>query len=350
MVHKSVILTYSFLLLMSIGRKSFSTLGKKKGRSGSTVARLLQPKSETIKIIKNICQSMFQESKKLYVIIDDTLIKKFFSSQIEGTGKFYDMKIGRRINAFKLVVGMISDGKFSIPIFDDYLFDVDVVEKMVIKPKTKIEIAQSFVESALELFPNKKIIVVADGLYSTKEFLQWCLDKEVAAEMRMHSNRVIMYKGKKTSLKNLLMERGICPKGRQMARTITVQWHNMNLEITVVRRIDKHEKESIVFQVATYKALPREHVEAYDCRWPVEKMIRTSKQHIGLQDCYSTSFNIQQNHIAAVFLAYALAQQDVKRLKLKNPEEAIRRFKMKNERYFEQQFFRFLNTEPVTYA
>ncbi len=335
---------------MSIGRKSFENLGRTKNKSGSTIARLLQPKSETFNVIKNICQSMFQDSKKLYLMIDDTLIKKFFSSQIEGTGKFYDMKIGRRINAFKLVIGMISDGKFSIPIFDDYLFDEEVVKSMAEKPKSKIEIAQSFVEKATQLFPKKEIIILADGLYSTKEFLQWCIDNAYKAEMRMHSNRVVMYKGKKIALKKLLTERGIRPKGRQMARTITVQWHNMDLEITIVRRFDKHDNESIVFQVATYKALPREHVEAYKNRWPVEKKIRTSKQYIGLQDCYSTSFTTQQNHVVAVFLSYALAQLEMKRLKLDNPEEAIKRLKAKNEEYFMSRFSRFLDTKPIAHA
>ena len=293
---------------------------------------------------------MFQGSKKLYVIIDDTLIKKFFSSQIEGTGKFYDMKIGRRINAFKLVIGMISDGKFSIPIFDDYLFDPEVMESIGTKPKTKIEIAQSFIEKTEQLFPGKELIILADGLYATKELIKWCIDTKRKTEMRMHSNRVVVYKGQKISLKNLLKERGIEPKGRQMARTITVQWQNMDLEISIVRRIDKHNNETIVFQVATYKAIPRVHSEAYALRWPVEKMIRMSKQHIGLQECYSTSFDTQQNHVAAVFLAYALAQQEVKRLKLKNPEEAIKRFKVENEQYFKRQFLRFLNAEPVAYA
>jgi hypothetical protein len=92
----------------------------------------------------------------------------------------------------------------------------------------------------------------------------------------------------------------------------------------IVRAIDKHGEESIVFQCATYKASPQEHVESYKARWNVEKFIGTAKQKLGLQDCYSRSLQVQRNHVVAVFLAYALAQLQMKVYKLETPETAIR--------------------------
>lgn len=120
------------------------------------------------------------------------------------------------------------------------------------------------------------------------------------------------------------------PKGRKMARTITVTWYDMELEITIVRRIDKKGNESIVFQCATYKASPNQHIEAYNARWYIEKCIRTTKQNLGLQECFSRSLKIQHGHVAAVLLAYSLTQLQMKKNKLKNPEEAIRQFKKEN--------------------
>ena len=146
----------------------------------------------------------------------------------------------------------------------------------------------------------------------------------------MHSNRVVMFKGKKISLKKLSKKKGVYPVGRQMARAISVIWHDMNLEITIVRRIDKHGDETIVFQVATYKALPRDHVKTYKARWAIEKMFRTSKQHLGLQECFSKNLQKQYDHVASVLLTYALVQLDMKKRRYKTPEEAIRRCKMKN--------------------
>jgi hypothetical protein len=148
--------------------------------------------------------------------------------------------------------------------------------------------------------------------------------------MRMHSNRVVVYQGEKISLKKLLQKKGMRPKGRKMARTITATWYDMELEITIVRRIDKRGDESIVFQCATYKASPTEHVKAYDAQWYIEKCIRTTKQKLGLQNYFSKSLQTQHSHVAAVLLAYSLAQLNMKIYKLKNTEQAISQLKEKN--------------------
>ena len=157
----------------------------------------------------------------------------------------------------------------------------------------------------------------------------------------MHSNRVVQYKGKKAKLKDLLLKAGIRPRGRQMARTISVVWHQMKLELTIVRRIDKNDDESFVFQIATYKTKPNEHLKNYKKRWPVEKFFRTTKQYLGLQECFSRVFETQRDHVASVFLAYSLAQLDMKKYKLKTPEDAIRRAKTRNVTFTINKFVRF---------
>ena len=123
-----------------------------------------------------------------------------------------------------------------------------------------------------------------------------------------------------------------------MSRTISVKWHGINLEITIVRRIDKKGHETIVFQAATYKALPREHVAHYKKRWPIEKVIRTCKQHLGLQDCFSRVLQTQKDHVAAVFLAYSLTQVEMKKRRFKTPEQALRRLETKNVNFLTDRF------------
>lgn len=346
----NTIITYPLLVILSIGKKSFENMGKVIRKSGDTVSRLLQPANYSFHYTQTVSQIMFRDKKRLFLIIDDTLVKKIYSRFMQGTGSFFDTKIGRRITAYRLVLGMISDGKFVIPINGAYLFSKELIDEMEKKPLTKEEIAQSFVTLAIKLFPQSKIIVLADGLYATKNFLTWCIENKIAAQMRMHSNRVVFYRGEKISLKNLLNQKGICPKGRQMARTISVVWNNLNLEITIVRRIDKHGEETIVFQVSTYKAMPREHVADYKKRWPIEKVIRTGKQHLGFEECFSRSLDVQHNHVASVMLAYALAQVEMKKYKLKTPEEAIRRLKTKKINFLKQAFARFYNDNLHAHA
>ena len=325
-----MILKYPILNLLSTGKKSFENLGRVVHKTGKTISRWLQPSNVSLEYAQYLCQSIFANKKKLLCVIDDTLVKKIYSQEMQGAGMFYDSKIGKQIMAYKLVICLISDGKFAIPIECAYLFAKEILDLIPEKFQSKEDIAKSFISLAIKLFGKERIIVVADGLYATVNLLRWCKDNRIAAEMRMHSNRVVIFRGEKEAIRELVKRKGIRPKGLKMARTITALWHNMELEITIVRRFDKKSRESIVFQVATYKAYPHEHALNYKRRWPIEKVIRTSKQQLGLQDCYSTSLKTQHNHVSSALLSYALAQLDMKKYRLKTPEQAIRRFKRKN--------------------
>ena len=340
MLNTSTILTYPFLVLLSTGKKSFKNMGKYIQKSGRVVAKLLQPAETSFEMMHQICRSIFSNKKKLVLIIDDTLIKKIFATNMRGTGMFYDTKLRIALNAFRLMTAMITDGRYAIPIGCSYLFAKELLDLCSEKFSSKDDLAKSFIRTALKLFPDKKIVVVADGLYATVGLLDWCTKNNIAVEVRMHSNRVVIYKGTKRKLRELAMLPGVKLVGRQMARTISVEWHGIPLEITIVKRIDKHGTESIVFQAATYKTEPREHVKHYQMRWPIEMGYRTKKQSLGLGDCYSKNLEIQYNHVAAVLLAYALSQLQKRRLKLKTPEAAIAAGK---EKITQRNFYQFVD-------
>jgi Transposase DDE domain len=324
MLIQSTLLMYPFLILLSTGKKSFENMGRIIKTTGRNIAKLLQLAEISFDILHQLSQSNFSNVNILYLIIDDTLIKKIFATSMRGCGMFYDTKLGRCINAFRLVTALISDGKHAIPIGCAYLFSKELLALCSEKYPSKDEIVKLLFGTAKKLFPNVKIVLLADGLYTSVALLKWCIENNISIEMRMHSNRVVLYKGVKIKLCTLANKVGIKLTGRQMARTVSVEWHDLPVEITIVKRIDKNDKESIVFQVSTYKAEPRQHVKAYDMRWKIEKSFRTEKQTLGLGDCYSTSLTIQYNHIASVLLAYGIAELERKKQKLKTPEDAIR--------------------------
>lgn len=323
-------------------------MGKYIQKGGRFIASLLQPAETSFDILHIICRSTFSKSQKIILIIDDTLIKKIFATNMRGTGMFYDTKLRIRINAFKLMTAMITDGRCTIPIGCDYLFAKELLDLCPESFPTKDEIAKAFIRTAIKLFPDKKIVVAMDGLYATIELLDWCKKNNIATEVRMHSNRVVVYKGIRIQVRELAKLQGVKLTGRQMARTISVEWHGIPLELTIVKRADKHGKESIVFQAATYKAEPRVHVKNYKMRWPTEMCYRTGKQSLGLGDCYSKDLTIQHNHMAAVLVAYALAQVEKKKLKLKTPEAAINACKEKfTQGLFDQIIDRFNYSEWI---
>jgi hypothetical protein len=351
MLYTSTVITYPLLILLStLGKKSFENMGRLVQRSGDTIYRLLYPAEISFHQSRSIAKSIFTKKKTLYVGIDDTLVKKIYSTIMQGAGMHFDTKIGRCIMAFRLIIGVVTDGRFAIPIDCAYLFAKELLDMIPQRFPTKDDIAKSIVETAMKVFPDTKLIIVVDGLYTSVEFVGWCRRKNIRLEARMHSNRVVEYKGKRVKVRDFLNMKGMQPKGRQMARTITVVWHEIDLELTIVRRFDKNGKESIVFQIATYKALPREHVANYGKRWSVEMINRTTKQELGLQECYSRKLKTQHNHVAAVLLSYALAQLEMRYCKLDKPEQAIRRCKTKNVSFLERHFARILSNKVEVHA
>ncbi len=329
------IATYPLLtILTNIGKRSFENMGKLIKKSGDTVNRMLRSGRESLEQSKRIAQQIFAHKKELLVIIDETTIKKIYSQMMDGTCWFFDTKIGRSINAYKLLISAISDGKFTVPINTVFTFGKEFYQN----PKQALIITvQLFIIEAQKLFPNARIIAVLDGAFASVEYLKWAIENNIATEVRMHSNRVVEYKGKKRKLREI---KEIRPKGRQMARTVTIVWHGLSLYITAVRRIDKHGNETIVYQAATYKATPKQHATNYKNRWGIEKLIRASKQSLGLQECFSRKIVTQFDHICAVFLAYSIAQLEMKRNSYKNPEAAITAFKNKNPSSLNRMFTR----------
>ena len=318
MMLKSTNICYPLLLILSIGKKSFTNLGQVIQKSGDTIRRLLNPIETNSNYLDNIAVELFRNKKEVFLTVDDTLLKKMFSFFMEGADKFFDTKIGRKIMSYKLLVVGITDGKYMIPLRFAFIPSKDMIEKAA---EFKEELVKKFILEVRQLFPDKTIFVVADGAFATKSLLKWALSLGIKMEVRMHSNRVVEYKGERTQIRNI---KSLVPKGRHMARTIKAVWHGMSLDITAHRRIDRHGEETIVYQAATYEATPAKHVAVYKMRWPTEKLFRTTKQHLGLQECFSTKLDTQLKHVGSVFLAYAFAQLEMKQKKLGTSEDAIR--------------------------
>lgn len=327
-------LRYPLLLIASTTKKTFTAMGTVISKTGDTVKRLLNPAGINFQLLEKIAVNFFSKKSDLVLVIDDTLVKKIYSQLMEGSGRFYDTKLGKRIMAYKLLCSAVTDGRYVFPLWCSFLFAKELLSEPVI---SKDLLVKQMVLSALKLFPHATLTIAADGAFATKDFLLWCNQNGIRAEVRMHSNRKVLYKGKMAAIRDI---KALCPKGRQMARTIQVLWHNIPLHITAQRRIDKHGEESIVFQASTFDAKPSEHVKIYKKRWPIEMLFRTTKQHLGLQECQSRNIDTQLNHISSVFVAFSLAQLERMSRNLDTPEESIRALEIKKIDFLERKFSR----------
>ena len=329
-------LNYSISLILSNTKRSFESLGKQFSKSGDTIKRWLPEKASCCQALLALAQSIFKSSKTLTLSVDDTLLQKRYSRFMVGASYFFDTKLGRSIMAYRLIVGAITDGKYIMPIDFGYMFD-----KETLLPedgsKTKLDYVKQFYNLAKNIFPNIKIKLAADGLFATIKILEWCLQDGIETVMRMHKNRVVIFNDKPCKISDILC---IQPKGRQMARTVRVTWNGLKLYLTAERRFDKHGEESIVYLIATYKVKPIQYVRDYKKRWTIEKFFRTSKQHLGLAECFSRQLITQEKHVASVLLAYGLAQIEMKQKKMDTPEAALRAIKQQNIHTILQRFKR----------
>jgi hypothetical protein len=251
---------------------------------------------------------------------------------MEGSGRFYDTKLKISYTAYKMIIATMSNGSITLPLEGDFLFEKKLSSQPV---PTALDFIKRIILEVKKQFPDKRIIFVLDGDFATEKYLSWCLENGIQTEVRMPSNRVVIYKGKRTAIRDI---QALRPKGQQIGRTKKLMWHGLHLHITAHRRCSKKGEYSVVFQAATYSAKPAEHIDHYLCRWPIEKMIRTSKQHCGIQDCYSIDLQTQLSHINACLVAFSMAQLECKMSKLRNPEAGVRSIRRHSWDFLNQRF------------
>jgi len=240
---------------------------------------------------------------------------------MEGTWKLYDGVLGKCVNGYRWFVVLLLHGDVAFPWECKFALPKELASE---NDETWLQTIQRIYIDVQKNFPETKITIVADGAFATTSMVDWCVKGHLRAEMRMHKNRCVLYKGisiKISAIKELI------PKGRHFARTIQVVWYGNIISITAQRRVNKHGDETIVYQIATYEAKPALHVKTYQQRWPIEESFRRCKQLFGLQDCASTSFEKQSNHAAAILLSYSFVQLERISARCKCMEDAIRRLK-----------------------
>lgn len=313
-------LRYSISLLLSTAnKKTCPALSAVFDTSDDSMLRMLEHEAISLDDLFASAKKFFGE-KPLYLILDDSLLKKMFSKFIQGTSDNFDSADRKCYRSLCSVTAMLSDGVYALPIDQKTWTSEEFVIGEYYK---KTELAQQLITEIQKRFKIK--CVVMDGLYATTDMIDWCIKNHVLFECRFHSNRVIATKNEgSVSLK-------ICKQlkltGSRQARTIRAQWKGFSLYITSVRRINRYGICSIVYQVSNYTASALGHVRVYDIRWKIEKFFRTAKQYLGFADCQSRKLLLQTNHIKNVFMAYHFLQWECRKSRLKSPEMALKKIK-----------------------
>jgi hypothetical protein len=307
-------------------KKNFTIIAQKHRVSRDTISRSVPSKTESRQELITCAQKYFQHKKTITFIFDDTYIQKPYSEYIEGTGEHFDTKKSRRVRSLKLLVGALSDGKVVLPFDCKILFDPMFGYK---QEPGKNDLIKDAINECQRLFPDKKILIVADGAFASIDLLKWTSKNNIKFDVRMHSNRVVIYKNRSLKINSIA---DLQTTGNKQSRTVKVKWHDISLYVTAHKRTDKNGKDTIIYLASTYKSVPSQHVKQYKKRWNIEKMFRTCKQSLGLASCMSKKYEKQLDHIFSTLVAYLITQLHRKKRRMKNAEEAIRDLQFKNSR------------------
>ena len=315
-------LAYIIPLFRSTGKKNCTNLART--NSKSTAKKLLQLLKESPLSIIDFAKiiNLHFAGKLKYLIIDDTIIPKKHSKEIAGSSDNYDHSDKKTYRSICSMAALITDGITGLPIDQKFWVAEDNAQEFY---KSKCELAQELI---LEIKKHVDIeMVLMDGIFATKEMIQWLIKHNILFELRIHANRNIQCEnGEKGQLKNLQQ----LDLNHKKHRTIKGFWAASWLHFTSIKRETKKGRIIITYQISNYQAPGRTHVRNYGYRWKIEMFFRTAKQSLGLKDCQSRDIDVQKNHIFQIFLAYAILQIERKRLRLKNTERALRALKHKS--------------------
>jgi len=320
---------YMLGLLLSADKKNCSSIIKSLGFKKNSVYKFFDDFEDKKIAAANHLISMVNlfatKENPGILIVDSTQIAKLYSKKSNLLCYDFNGSTKSVTKGFSCVVAAWTNGKILIPLsFDFWIRKDDIKDGRIYKKKT--EIAKKLI---LELKDKISFRYTAlDGDYGNEDFIRFLHDNKLFYSMRMPKNRKITIAGQE----HILGQHPFFKLQRnERYKTASCIYKGISTQVTSHKRNGPNKTKQVVFVISNLKGLtPKQHIEAYELRWPIEKMFRTSKQHLGLQDCRSTSSEKQCAHILAVFLVFTELEMQKIFKKKKSPEAVLKILRVQN--------------------
>ena len=320
---------YILGLLLSTGKKNCVCMSSDLGVSYNSIHKYFDEFEHKKRSLKDFLIAMVNlygaEENQGTLIIDATQIQKLYAKNIGLLCYDFNNSIKRVTKGLTCVTAAWTNGKILIPLdFDFWVREKDLKEKEKYKKKTTL--TKNLI---LELKDKIAFAYISlDGEYGHKDFLKFLHENTLYYSIRMPRNR-------KVTINALELKLNDQPKLKQIRnsryKTAKGTYKGIPAFFTSHKRKGKNGTKQVVFIVSNLVGLsPKEYVQAYSLRWPVEKMFRTLKQSLGLQQCQSVSEEKQRAHIFATFLAFTELEIQKINKKKKSPEEILKIYRTQN--------------------
>ncbi len=310
-------------LIKYSGKKNCTVIAQASDLSHDSVYEFFDHATDNKSILQaflnNTISSLPLNTGVWYINIDETLIEKMFAKNIEGASKNWSGVYNKALNGLSIVAAVITNGKITIPItFKTWYSEKDYPDKH----ETRIELAKQLIIEITKTHTN--IIFLMDGGFSSEGMLRFCATHKVRYCMRFHSNKKVVINGLEAQLRN---HECIKVSSKRIGRVVNGFYKGIPVRLLAFKRTRKNDVVKIVYLVTSEELSPKKLIRLYKQRWGIEKFYRTSKQHIGLEDCQARSALKQEAHIFAVFVIYAFLQIQKINYKAKNPERILHKIR-----------------------
>ena len=315
---------YILAILYSTKKKNCSAMSKEINISKKQLYEVYKNSENNAKEIESaLLEKVKIHSRKSRIsvlIIDPTVIRKWFANHIECLAYDYDGVIHKSKKCLTVVIAAWTNLKMTIPL--DFNFWIN--RWLITKYKKKTELAEELILKLSNLINFN--YVALDGAFASKNMIEFFVKNSINFCMRIAKNRVIIsQKGIRAQLQNhseLKFKRNQCYK------TIKGTYKGLSCFFTAHKRYQKNRRSyQIVFIISNLNIPAKEQAKAYGIRWNIEKMFRTMKQSLGLGDCQCLSQKKQAAHIFSVFLTYAKLEEQKIYKRKKSPEEILKKIR-----------------------
>ncbi len=319
---KPLIRNYILNLILSNCRKNCASMSEELGSSIKQLYSFLSEHKKHSEEIKKELLDLAKKTRKKDVmrtlVIDPTSIIKQYSQKIEKV--CYDRSgcTGRTERCLVPVYLTIVDENVTIPLNLNFWIQEKIVGKK--KYRSKVQLAQELIMYAI----NNEVefdFVSVDGAFCSPDMFAFFKRNILKFIMRIPRNRRIKIDENLIKLQDSLELKLI---RNEREKTIKAELYGDTYYFTSQKRKKRTGGWETVFIISNMDLEAKEQISAYDLRWPMEKMIRTTKQKFGAMQCQVISAEKQRAHILAGFLIYAITDLIKNDKKKKSVDEMVK--------------------------
>ena len=267
------------------------------------------------------------KATKGILIIDDSVIEKRTGTKhMEGLLFHYSHTKGRSVYGHCIVSSHYRIGNISVPYDFDFYLNEYISKKLKQPFRTKVEIAQGFIED-FQPISNEQVYVAMDSWYTSEKIITTGLSRGFHIIGALKTNRVFRFHkhGMKhklskyvSNLQNSSFETISLNGEAFMVRRIEVYLNGTDKVVIVISK--RKKDRSIRCILSTDMTLSNEEIlRIYSHRWDIEVGYLYLKDRLGLGHYQMRKLKAIKKYCALVIMAFGLLEV----LRVSNNEKSI---------------------------